>query len=298
MTFGYLAQPIDQGRRSPRITRVIAAAKELAHDAGIDLYQPGKAFQIVGSDMPASTASAIDAINRQGLDLADVLVAVLPYGVATLGTPVEIERALGAGLPTIIVTEDLLFRSSVQVRAWSDAGAFVATLEAYESDPLGMGAACREMLVRRAPVATERPRDLLPYVRADILSTVPTKAYEDDAGLDLAASADAVIPAGGRTLVPTGLKFALPTGTWGLILGRSSTWAKRELVVMPGVIDAGWRGELFVSLWNPGTEDAKIEIGERLAQYILLPAWAGRLQQVEELPAHARGENGFGSSGR
>jgi dUTP pyrophosphatase len=146
-------------------------------------------------------------------------------------------------------------------------------------------------------VPSGRPTDLLPYVRADSLAYAPTKAYEDDAGLDLAACEDVTIPAGGSALVRTGLKFALPPGYWGLILGRSSTWANRKLVCMPGVIDSGWRGELFVSLWNPGTEEAKILVGERVGQYILLPAWAGHLTEVEQLPTHARGENGFGSSG-
>jgi dUTP pyrophosphatase len=191
--------------------------------------------------------------------------------------------------------------TSVQVRTWADAGALVVTIQDVTQDPLEVAGWCRGLLRRRADeasrVATERPADLLPYVQAHPDATRPTKAYPDDAGIDLAACESVVIPVSGKALVKTGLKFALPAGMWGLIVGRSSTWAKKRLDVKLGVIDAGWRGELFISIENRGDEDYKVEVGERLAQYILLPAWQGAFAEVGMLPEHARGENGFGSSG-
>lgn len=299
MTFGYLAQPIDQSRRQQGVNRLIAAARLLASETGVDLFAPGRAYHLANRrSLLGNTASAIDTINATALDVAEILFAVIPSGVPTLGTPVEIERCLGRGLPVVIVTESRLWQTSVQMQSWAQSGALVATLEAIEGDPLRAAAACREMLRSAPPVPTEPLPGALPYVRTHEAASTPSKAYEDDAGLDLAACEPAVIPPGGRALIRTGLKFALPAGFWGLIVGRSSTWAKRGLDVKLGVIDAGWRGELFVSVHNPGTDEVKVEVGERLAQYILLPAWMGKLMQVASLPDHERGENGFGSSGR
>lgn len=301
MTFGYLAQPIDQaagtGRAAGRLNRLVGLAQNLAADSQIDLFQPATAYRLAGANLVEGTASAIDTINSTSLAMAEILFAVLPSKVPTLGTVVEIERALARGLPTVIITD--LLGQSVQVQSWAQHGATVI----YEHADLDYMDACRAVrAVLRTPrqpvsLATGRPTDLLPYVRTHEAASVPTKAYEDDAGLDLAACEPAVIPARGSAQVRTGLKFALPPGTWGLIIGRSSAWAKKGLDVRLAVIDVGWRGELFVVCYNPTDTDYKVEVGERLAQYILLPAWLGHLAEVEELPAHDRGENGFGSSG-
>lgn len=132
----------------------------------------------------------------------------------------------------------------------------------------------------------------------------PTKQYPDDAGIDLASVGYHDIPIGASINIPTGLAFAIPQGYWGLIQGRSSTWHKRRLMVMPAVIDAGWRGELFVAVHNPGAPDADgyispavINAGDRLGQLIILPAFAATLSYVDQLPQHPRGLQGFGSSG-
>jgi dUTP pyrophosphatase len=133
----------------------------------------------------------------------------------------------------------------------------------------------------------------------------PTKAYPDDAGIDLASVEQVEIPIGGSVNIATGLAFAIPEGYWGLIQGRSSTWHRHRLMVMPAVIDAGWRGELFVAIHHPGVplpdgyiEPALIHAGQRLGQLIILPAYASTLAYVDRLPDHPRGTNGFGSSGR
>jgi dUTP pyrophosphatase len=145
----------------------------------------------------------------------------------------------------------------------------------------------------------------IPYTILDHRAAKPAKAYPDDAGIDLAAIDYHKIRPGQSLNIPTGLAFAIPEGYWGLIQGRSSTWHKRRLMVMPAVIDAGWRGELFVAIHNPGALDglgmqSEVEIirpGERLGQLIILPAFASTLTYVDKLPAHPRGLRGFGSSG-
>jgi dUTP pyrophosphatase len=133
-------------------------------------------------------------------------------------------------------------------------------------------------------------------------------SYPDDCGLDLALSQDVEVMPGGSVNAPTGVAVALPPGTFGWITGRSSTWSKHGLVVMPGIIDAGWRGELRVMLFRPAPgmyeryESIKLEAGTRLAQLIVLPNLLGDLAVVNlshgaSLSPGTRGEKGFGSSG-
>lgn len=143
------------------------------------------------------------------------------------------------------------------------------------------------------------------YTILDPKANKPEKAYPDDAGIDLAAVGSHRIAYGESINIATGLAFAIPEGYWGLIQGRSSTWHRRRLMVMPAVIDAGWRGELFVAIHRPNVpgidgmykEYEQIEPGERLGQLIILPAFAATLAYTDTLPPHRRGLNGFGSSG-
>jgi dUTP pyrophosphatase len=129
---------------------------------------------------------------------------------------------------------------------------------------------------------------------------LPTKAYGDDAGFDLYVSEATIIPAGQFCDVPSGVAAQIPARCWGLITGRSSTLRKRGLLVYQGVIDPGYRGELFTGIQNVGAASQAVEVGERLAQLLLFhnasldvqtPTW------VTELDPHERGSNGFGSSG-
>lgn len=140
----------------------------------------------------------------------------------------------------------------------------------------------------------------LPMTLANEASKLPTRAYPDDAGLDLYTSERIVIPSGQFRDVPTGVSVQLPDWAWAEVRGRSSTMRKRNLLVYPGVIDAGWRGELFAGVWNLGPESVVVDVGERLAQLILYmnSTLHFRPVQVGALTPHARGINGFGSSGR
>lgn len=282
----YLARPIDQTGGNSLVNETVTWSARLAA-AGFGVFRPSLAH-VLPEQANRGQLLAVDQMNAAALAACSGLVALLPDQMATLGTPVEIDRMLLRGKPVLIVAGARAMRS-VQVRAWEAAG---AKLRPFDG-PIPRPEVLRELL---APA--QKPG--IPWAALDEAATPPTRAYPDDAGLDLAASRAVEVEPGGRAMVPTSLAFALPTGMFGLILGRSSTWHKRNLMVIPAVIDAGWRGELFASVYNPGSEPVKIEAGERVAQYVLLPAWMGNLREVGplELPPHERGTNGFGSSGK
>jgi dUTP pyrophosphatase len=129
---------------------------------------------------------------------------------------------------------------------------------------------------------------------------LPTRAYPGDAGLDLHAAEPARLAPGERASVGTGLAVAIPDGYAGLVLARSGLAARHgiALVNAPGLIDAGYRGELRVLLLNTDRVAAfDIQPGDRIAQLVLVATTEIELQEVEQLPDSQRGERGFGSSG-
>jgi dUTP pyrophosphatase len=99
--------------------------------------------------------------------------------------------------------------------------------------------------------------------------------------------------------VPTGLAVAIPDGHAGLVVPRSGLAARHGIGVAngPGLIDAGYRGELKVILINHGQEPVSFERGERIAQLVVVPVLVGEVVEVDELPATDRGAGGFGSTG-
>jgi dUTP pyrophosphatase len=133
-------------------------------------------------------------------------------------------------------------------------------------------------------------------------ATLPTYANEGDAGCDLVAVESRVLKAGGgRAMVPTGFAVAIPEGHGGFVLPRSGLAAKHGVTCInsPGLIDAGYRGEVMIALVNlDPTEDYEVQKGDRIAQLVVLPVPAAHFQAVAELPAAQRGAGGFGSSGR
>jgi dUTP pyrophosphatase len=128
----------------------------------------------------------------------------------------------------------------------------------------------------------------------------PVYAKPGDAGCDLRSTQDLVLPAGERALVKTGVKIAMPDGYVGLVHPRSGLAAKHGITVLntPGTIDAGYRGEIMVTLLNTSREDFQIAAGDRIAQLLFQQVSQARFIAVDELPESSRGETGFGSSGR
>jgi len=140
----------------------------------------------------------------------------------------------------------------------------------------------------------------LPFKRVRPEGTLPSAHHDGDAGLDLRAALDATVKPGERVMVPTGVAVAIPDGHAGLVLPRSGLASKRGLTLAnaPGLVDAGYRGEVICSVVNLDREEAvEIRAGDRIAQLVIVaipevaPVWA------EELPESSRGEDGFGSTG-
>jgi dUTP pyrophosphatase len=140
----------------------------------------------------------------------------------------------------------------------------------------------------------------LRFVRLTQKSTLPTRAHDNDAGLDLYAAEAARIGPGQRVSVGTGLAVAIPDGHAGLVLPRSGLALKHgiALVNSPGLIDPGYRGEVRVLLLNTdGTSDFRISPGDRIAQLLLVPVAHASPREASSLDSSARGRLGFGSSG-
>lgn len=129
---------------------------------------------------------------------------------------------------------------------------------------------------------------------------VPSYAHPSDAGADLHASEAAVLQPGERALIRTGLSIALPHGYVGLVHPRSGLAAKYGITVVnaPGTVDAGYRGEIMVTLLNTDrTNVFEVNRGDRIAQLVIQKVELARFEQVESLDDTARGTGGFGSTG-
>jgi dUTP diphosphatase len=128
----------------------------------------------------------------------------------------------------------------------------------------------------------------------------PRRANQHDAGYDLHAAERAMIGPGQRASVGTGIAVAIPEGHAGLVLPRSGLAARHgiALVNAPGLIDAGYRGEVCVLLLNTDRElPFEVEVGDRIAQLVITRAESVEFAEAATLTATARGEDGFGSSG-
>lgn len=128
-------------------------------------------------------------------------------------------------------------------------------------------------------------------------ASVPVYAYKGDAGCDLAVAETVTLGPGESRDIAVGLAAQLPDGWWGRITGRSSTLRKRGLFVNEGVIDNGYRGELFVYVTNRNAISVQVDAGDRLAQFILERVTQAEGVVVDRLDESDRGTAGFGSTG-
>jgi dUTP pyrophosphatase len=140
----------------------------------------------------------------------------------------------------------------------------------------------------------------LSFTRLHPDATLPERAHPGDAGFDLRSVVDVEVGPGERAMVPTGVAVAIPDGLAGLVLPRSGLASRHGLTLAnaPGLIDAGYRGEVICAVVNlDRTSPVHIARGDRIAQLVIVavpdlePVW------VDELPPSARGEGGFGSTG-
>lgn len=315
----YLAHPIDSvGTAESGVgrSRVMAVWRErarmVAHNEGVGLYLPQDAFHLDGVDIEAAKAdgwvAAINKINHRALAVSSGVLALLPAGVPSVGTPIEIERASNQGIPVAVVTDARggggwmlggMARLYPHVRVFQidrgldgSGGSITQALEQ-----------ALEWLVGQE-YRVEQRRQVLPVMPvvdgATEMVMLPTRTYADDAGFDLYTSKQVTVAPGAFVDVPTGVAVQMEPYHWGMLTGRSSTLRNRGLLVQTGIIDPGYRGELYAGVFNTGRGAVTIEPGERVAQLIIMgnqtqtvtPVWAERLDE------HPRGRNGFGSSGR
>ncbi|KAG5440725.1 hypothetical protein PCK2_000161 [Pneumocystis canis] len=129
-------------------------------------------------------------------------------------------------------------------------------------------------------------------------ATIPTRASTLAAGYDIYSSYDALVPAYGKALINTDIAIAVPCGTYGRIAPRSGLALNASISTGAGVIDADYRGEVKVLLFNHGNNDLQIKQGDRIAQLILERICTPDVAVVECLEETTRGSSGFGSTGR
>lgn len=148
---------------------------------------------------------------------------------------------------------------------------------------------------------TKRPRinpdEQLQVLRVHENAKLPTRGSPLSAGYDLSACEATIIPSGGRGIVKTGLKIKVPSGCYGRVAPRSGLAVKKGIDVGAGVIDADYRGEVGVVLFNFGDAALEVGVGDRVAQLILEKICFGNVVEVQGLDETERGAGGFGSTG-
>ncbi len=140
----------------------------------------------------------------------------------------------------------------------------------------------------------------LPFQRLSEGAVLPQAAHPGDAGLDLRSTIDVKVGPGERAMIPTGVAVAIPLGYAGLVLPRSGLASKHGLTLAnaPGLIDAGYRGELICAVVNLDlSAPVAIAAGDRIAQLVILAVPEVQPWWAESLPDSARGQGGFGSTG-
>lgn len=151
------------------------------------------------------------------------------------------------------------------------------------------------------PVVLHYPQHVADTVDVLIAAgEIPVYAHPGDAGADLTAAESVELTPGARATVGTGVSIALPDGYVAFVVPRSGLASKHGITIVnsPGTVDAGYRGEIRVTLLNTDSSvPYSVEIGDRIAQLIVMPVSRARFIAVEKLPGSHRGESGFGSTG-
>jgi dUTP pyrophosphatase len=196
---------------------------------------------------------------------------------------------------------DFLPRSPIDSRTSTSTGGERDPAEAFEPEEPEAQANGGAVAVAVAEEAHSGDRiGDLKFVKLNEKATLPTRAHDSDAGLDLYAAESARLAPGARVSVGTGLAVQIPDGVGGLVLPRSGLAIKHgvTLVNSPGLIDPGYRGEVRVLLLNTDrTQEFQISPGDRIAQLLLVPLAHANPLQADALDESTRGEGGFGSSG-
>jgi len=138
----------------------------------------------------------------------------------------------------------------------------------------------------------------LPIKKLHADAKLPTYAHAEDAGMDIYALEEVVLEAGKRALIKTGIAMAIPVGYVGLLWDKSGLANKQGLIIVGGVIDAGYRGEILVGLFNTGDENHTFKAGDKVTQMLIQPVTQVILTEVAEHDDTLRGDGRFGSTGK
>ena len=138
----------------------------------------------------------------------------------------------------------------------------------------------------------------IPVKRLDAEAKLPVRSTENAAGYDLFALNDCVIPPGKQLLVSTGIALAIPHGWCGQIWPRSGWAVKKELDRRAGLFDSDYRGPAMILLRNESKQDLEIKKHDKIAQMVIIPHYTGAIEECDNLDETARGQGGFGSTGR
>lgn len=315
--FVYLGYPVDQVA-SPDGTIVklydrLEQCKDDLLSQGVDLvFDPGDAFRMVRS---AEVGPEVRDINQLALDYADAALFMLPAGLPTIGVPMEIDAAVKAGKAVAVVTDVKAWMlgfpdGNVQLFGLSDEGFTQAVIWVAAHPRVERGEEPKEKLPFVVTHKTECGRTV-PHDEHNfgeefegecdgIVDLTPRKTYLSDAGFDLVVAEDKWIGPGQAVDVPMGIAVQLPSWSFGRITGRSSTLRRRGLLVVEGIIDESYRGDLFALTQNLSSDEGvSVRAGERIAQLVLHSNVSAsvELSQVQDLVMTARGSKGFGSSG-
>jgi dUTP pyrophosphatase len=273
----YLAHPLDFATINP--LELSEIAMRLAN-MGQHVYRPGAAWTVD----PTWLDSRVQEINRQALTTADAVVVYWPAGTHSVGCGVEIGEASMLQIPTLVIG---------QTPGFALVGTPTVTMvDVGDWD-----------LIERWVEQLTIPRWETPELKVAGSGPLPERAHDDDAGFDLYCSNEdpIMVEPGSMVMVPCDVWLEWPQGMWALILGRSSTFANRQLYVPPSVIDAGYRGPMFVVCQNIGRNPITIAPHDRLVQAVPFPTFATGIEtrRVDhvEMSETTRGEKGFGSSG-
>lgn len=285
----YLAGAIDRVENPDHARNWRAEAERLLSEHGIGCFNPLEAWTVPGGELER-LAGPLIRVNKQAVAECNAMLVEMWHQCSHVGTVDELLDALDRHKPVVVMLGDR-----------EPPAALVALKEVvltagYVEE--GVAALVEALGLRDPQRQWEREHPVELRVMLEPGARQPSRHYPGDAGVDLWCNTRAVIEPDGVVDVGTGVRAQLPVGYWGLIIGRSSTLRQRGLLVNPGVIDNGWRGELLVNVRNLNPESVVVNPGERLAQLILLPLPGGlAINEVSLLSPSERGERGFGSTG-
>lgn len=289
--FVYLAYPIDYAN-GQHLSAIVELSRRLSTRHTV--FEPGTAFHTHGEP-----DERVQEVNHAALDRADALVAYYPDR-NTVGVPMEVGRAIALGVPTCVIVGDetkaswsLVGSSAQVVTDCRQAVDWLKDVVPGERTYLSTTALEIEGTIEQVEMCAAVRK-----LGTGTYGQMPSRHHSGDAGFDLYVSEETWLKPQCFTNVRSHIAIEWPHGVWGLLVGRSSTFYKRGLIVNTAIIDNGFRGELFACVYNPGS-DLLVEEGDRLAQIIPMPLLAPSIAMdwSDTLSPSDRGEGGFGSTG-